>query len=258
MIVDTHAHYDDEQYEKDRDIVLNILKREGINPIVNVAASMKSVVTTMELANKYEHVYAALGVHPEDVESLSEEDMETIKRLSSNKKVVAIGEIGLDYHYDEPEHEIQKFWFKRQLRLSKELKLPVIVHSRDAAEDTMEIMKSADGIGTKGIIHCFSYSAELAKEYVKMGYYIGIGGVVTFKNGKKMHKVVEEIPLDRIVIETDCPYLAPEPYRGRRNSSAFLTYVLDKISELKNVSREEVESVTYANARNVFAFNQNV
>ena len=243
MIFETHAHYDDPAFDRDRDRLLALLKDEGIAPIVNIGASIETTKSTVELAHRYDHVYAAIGVHPSDCGDLTENDIEWLKDLSSDEKVVAIGEIGLDYHYDEPDREIQKKWFIRQLELAGDTSLPIVVHSRDAAQDTFEIIK--DFRGLRGVIHCFSYSAELAREYVKMGYYIGVGGVVTFKNGRKLHEVVKEIPLESIVVETDAPYLSPEPYRGRRNSSAFIPYIIERIADLKNVSYETVERVVY-------------
>ena len=250
MIFETHAHYDDPAFDRDRDRLLALLKDEGIAPIVNIGASIESTKSTVELAHRYDHVYAAIGVHPSDCGDLTEKDIEWLKDLSSDEKVVAIGEIGLDYHYDEPDREIQKKWFIRQLELAGDTSLPIVVHSRDAAQDTYEIIK--DFRGLRGVIHCFSYSAELAREYVKMGYYIGVGGVVTFKNGRKLHEVVREIPLESIVVETDAPYLSPEPYRGRRNSSAFIPYIIERIADLKNVSYETVESAVYENAADLY------
>lgn len=250
MIFETHAHYDDPAFDRDRDRLLALLKDEGIAPIVNIGASIETTKSTVELAHRYDHVYAAIGVHPSDCGDLTEKDIEWLKDLGSDEKVVAIGEIGLDYHYDEPDREIQKKWFIRQLELAGDTSLPIVVHSRDAAQDTFEIIK--DFRGLRGVIHCFSYSAELAREYVKMGYYIGVGGVVTFKNGRKLHEVVKEIPLESIVVETDAPYLSPEPYRGRRNSSAFIPYIIERIADLKNVSYETVERVVYENAVDLY------
>lgn len=250
MIFETHAHYDDPAFDRDRDRLLALLKDEGIAPIVNIGASIETTKSTVELAHRYDHVYAAIGVHPSDCGDLTEKDIEWLKDLSSDEKVVAIGEIGLDYHYDEPDREIQKKWFIRQLELAGDTSLPIVVHSRDAAQDTYEIIK--DFRGLRGVIHCFSYSAELAREYVKMGYYIGVGGVVTFKNGRKLHEVVKEIPLESIVVETDAPYLSPEPYRGRRNSSAFIPYIIERIADLKNVSYETVERALYDNAADLY------
>ncbi len=250
MIFETHAHYDDPAFDRDRDRLLALLKDEGIAPIVNIGASIETTKSTVELAHRYDHVYAAIGVHPSDCGDLTENDIEWLKDLSSDEKVVAIGEIGLDYHYDEPDREIQKKWFIRQLELAGDTSLPIVVHSRDAAQDTYEIIK--DFRGLRGVIHCFSYSAELAREYVKMGYYIGVGGVVTFKNGRKLHEVVKEIPLESIVVETDAPYLSPEPYRGRRNSSAFIPYIIERIADLKNISYETVERALYDNAADLY------
>ena len=248
MIFETHAHYDDDAFDNDRDKLIRLLKEEGIAPIVNIGASLKSTEGTVRLAHEYGHVYAAVGVHPSDCAELTDKDIEWLKGLSYDPKVVAIGEIGLDYHYDKPEREMQKKWFMRQLDLAKETGLPIVVHSRDAASDTLEILKRDEYRGLKGIIHCFSYSAELAEEYVRMGYLIGVGGVVTFKNGRKLHETVRRIPLENIVVETDCPYLAPEPYRGRRNSSAYLPYIIERIAALKELPYEEVEHAVYENA----------
>ena len=252
MIFETHAHYDDDAYDSDRDSIIRLLKEEGIAPVINIGASLTSTASSVELAHKYDHVYAAVGVHPSDCEYLDEKDIEWLKSLCSDPRVVAIGEIGLDYHYDEPDREIQKKWFIRQLQLARETDLPIVVHSRDAAADTLDILKKEEFRGMRGIIHCFSYSPEIANEYVNMGYHIGIGGVVTFKNGRKLQEIAGTIPLKNIVIETDCPYLAPEPYRGRRNSSAYLTYVIEKIAALRNTGYEEIEKATYENASALF------
>ncbi len=252
MIFDTHAHYKDEAFDKDRKELLELLYNEGISGVVEMAASVEELDAALELAKQYDHVYAALGIHPDECLNLTEKNMEHIKELAGNTKVVAIGEIGLDYYGENKDSELQKKWFRRQLRLAKELNLPVNVHSRDAAYDTMSVLKEEEFKGLRGIIHCFSYSLEMAREYVDMGYYIGVGGVVTFKNGKKLQSIVEDIPLERIVLETDCPYLSPVPYRGRRNSSLYLTYVIDKIADIRNIKYEEVEKVTYENALKVY------
>ncbi len=252
MIFDTHAHYDDEDFNEDREELLASMEENGVKHIVNIGASMESTRTSVALADKYDFMYAAVGVHPNDTESLTEQDMEELKEYcKNNKKVVAIGEIGLEYHYLEPSKEVQRKWFLRQLDLAAELQMPVVIHSRDAAEETFQILKQYEG-KVKGVVHCYSYSKEMAREYVKMGYYIGVGGVVTFKNGKKLKETVEDIPLEKIVIETDCPYLSPEPNRGRRNSSLNLPYVVKQIAELKHVSEEEVMEVTYKNALDLY------
>lgn len=254
MIFDSHAHYDDDKFNEDRDTIIESLNQNGIEYVVNVGASMESCRKTIELSEKYPFIYCALGIHPSDTKSLTEEDYEWLRNeIKNNKKAVAVGEIGLDYYWDEPEPDIQKKWFERQIMLAAELKKPMIIHSRDAAKDTYEIMKASgcDRIG--GVIHCFSYSVEEARKYLDMGFYLGIGGVVTFKNGRKLREVVEYAPLDRLLLETDCPYLAPEPNRGKRNSSLNLKYVISEIAGIKNISEKEVEDITMANARAMYS-----
>ncbi len=252
MIFETHAHYDDEAFDEDRDILLSSMRENEIEYVVNVGASLKSTAASIELARNYPFIYAAAGVHPSETGELDEAGFAWLKEQSLLEKVVAVGEIGLDYYWDEPAHEIQKFWFERQLDLAREIKKPVIIHSRDAAKDTFDIIaaKNAGEIG--GVVHCYSYSAEMAVEYVKMGFYIGIGGVVTFKNGKKMKEVVEALPMERILLETDSPYLAPEPNRGKRNSSLNLVYIAQKIAEIKGIAYEEVVEITSRNAKCVY------
>ena len=254
MIFETHAHYDDRRFDDDREELLQKMEESGIGRIINSGASVDSTKKTVELAEKYPNVYAAVGVHPTDAEELDETFLEWMKEKAALEKTVAIGEIGLDYYWEkEPEvQENQRYWFKRQLELAKEVDLPVIVHSRDAAADTMQILKDVKEWNLKGVIHCYSYSKEMALEFIKMGYYIGVGGVITFKNAKKLVETVEAIPLERILLETDCPYMAPEPFRGKRNSSLYLPYVVQKIAEIKGVSTDEVERVTEANARALF------
>ena len=251
MIFDTHAHYSDEQFDKDRDELLWGMEDEGVGTIVEIGASMESSREAIRLAEQYPFVYASVGVHPGNVGELNEETFGELDRMCSHGKVRAVGEIGLDYHWDTEPREIQKHWFIRQLELAAGKNLPVNIHSRDAAEDTMEIMKTY-GKGTRGIIHCFSYSKEMALEYVKMGFYIGIGGVVTFKNGRKLKEIATEIPLERIVLETDCPYLAPEPNRGRRNDSRNIHYVAEQIAQLKGISKETVIKQTENNAKLIY------
>ena len=251
MIFETHAHYDDEQFDQDRDEILRSMAAGGIGTIVNVSASYDSCRRVGDMVQAYPFMYAAVGVHPDEVGALNEERLEEMRKLCEDPKVVAIGEIGLDYYWDKEAREEQRHWFIRQLELARKLGLPVLIHSREAAADTMEVMKEY-GKGLKGVIHCYSYSAEMAKEYVKMGYYIGVGGVVTFKNARKLKETVREIPLTSIVLETDCPYLAPVPYRGKRNSSLYLPYVAEEIAALKQVSFEEVVSQTERNARDLY------
>jgi TatD DNase family protein len=229
------------------------MKEAGIGTIVNNAADLESVETSLELAHRYDFVYAAVGVHPENAYELDDSKLLWLRDKSHDPKAVAIGEIGLDYHYpDNPDRDTQIKWFRAQLRLALEEKLPVVIHSRDAAADTMEIMKEAASKGIVADIHCYSYSPEQALEYVKMGFYIGVGGVVTFKNGKKLKQTVDKIPLDRILLETDCPYMAPEPFRGSRNSSVYLPYVVKAIADIKGVTPQEVVDITEQNARRFY------
>ena len=252
MIFDSHAHYDDEAFDKDRDRLLSTMEERGVGCIVNGGARFQGAKDRVELSMRYPHVYAAVGVHPDHVGELDEVKMQHLREMCTMEKTVAVGEIGLDYYWDKESHELQKEWFKKQMELAKEVDLPVIVHSREAAQDTFDLIKSEHAGTTGGVIHCFSGSKEMAKEYIKMGYYIGVGGVVTFKNARVLKEVVKSIPLERILTETDCPYLAPVPFRGKRNCSAYISYVLDMIAELKGISREEAEQVTYENARNMY------
>ena len=252
MIFDTHAHYDDDAFDEDREPLLAQLKAAGIERVVNVGASIHSSHTTLELIEKHDFLYGAIGVHPSETEELNEEWMNWLEEKSHEKKVVAIGEIGLDYHWEEPAKDIQKHWFVRQLDLARKVKLPVIIHSRDAAKDTLDIMKAEHGSDIGGVIHCFSYTKEMAREYLDMGFFLGIGGVLTFKNARKLVETVEYAPLDRLVLETDCPYLAPVPNRGKRNSSLNLTYVADQLAAIKGVDRETVEKMTWDNARRLY------
>ena len=246
MIFETHAHYDYERFDEDIDIL--------ICNIINVGASIESTKTTIALAKKYENMYAAAGVHPSDIAGLNEETLAWLKEQTKDPKVIAVGEIGLDYYWDKEEEvqKAQRYWFAQQMGLARESQLPVIIHSRDAAEDTMRVMKEVHAEEIPGVIHCYSYSPEMAKEFIKMGYYIGVGGVVTFKNAKKLKETVMQIPLERILLETDSPYMAPEPHRGSRNDSGNLVYVAEKIAELKGITAKEVENATLANARKLF------
>ena len=252
MIFETHAHYDDEAFDGDRDSLLTSMAQHGIGTIINVGASLRGVEDTVRLTEKYPFVYGAVGVHPDEVGSLDEEKIKWLRSLCDLEKIVAVGEIGLDYYWDKEHHEVQKKWFVRQMDLAKETGLPIIVHSRDAAKDTLDLMKAERADNLKGVIHCYSYSVEQAKEYMNMGYYLGVGGVVTFKNGKRLKDVGEYAPLDYLLLETDAPYLAPEPYRRHRNCSVYLTYVAEEIARIKGVSYETVVDVTRENAKKLF------
>lgn len=251
MIFDSHAHYDAEQFHEDRDQLLASMPEQGVGTIINSAANWESVTEVVKLAERYPFVYAAVGIHPDEIGCLDEDKFLCLKTQCQKEKVVAVGEIGLDYYWDNESHDLQKKWFIRQLQLARELSLPVVIHSREAAADTLEIMKE-HARGLQGVIHCFSYSLEHAREYLKMGFYIGVGGVVTFRNSKKLKEIVKEIPLERILLETDCPYLAPTPYRGKRNSSSYLVYVAEEIAQLKGISYEEVIRQTEQNGKELF------
>lgn len=248
MIFDSHAHYDDEAFEEDREKLLSSIPKEGIERIVNVGASISSSKASIELAKNYDYIYASVGVHPSDTGELNEENYQELCAMMDSEKVVAVGEIGLDYYWDTPDREIQKKWFVRQLRTAIEKEKPVIIHSRDAAAETLDIMKAEKPWDAGGVIHCFSYSVEVAKEYLNRGYYIGIGGVLTFQNGKKLKEVAEYTPIEQIVLETDCPYLAPVPNRGKRNSSLNLKYVVEALAQIKGMTPQQIEDITFQNA----------
>ncbi len=252
MIFDTHAHYDDEAFDTDRQELLESFSWNEIGYVVNVSFDLASSEKTIALTRQYPFVYGAVGVHPNDVAKITSADMVLLRQMALENKIVAIGEIGLDYYYPEPERELQKSWFVKQMELARELKMPIVVHSRDAAKDTVDLMQEMYAAEIGGVVHCFSYSKEVAREILDMGFYIGIGGVVTFKNARKLREALEEIPLDRIVLETDSPYLAPEPFRGQRNSSLNLPYVVKAIAEIKGTTCEEVTEVTEQNAKTLY------
>ena len=258
MIFETHAHYDDERFEEDRDALITSMPERGVGTIINVGASIESTKTTLALSEKYPFVYAAVGVHPSDISGLNEETFAWLREQTKKEKVVAVGEIGLDYYWDkEPEvQKQQRYWFAEQMKLSREASLPVIIHSREAAADTMEVMKSVHAEEIPGVIHCYSYSKEMAQEFIKMGYYIGVGGVVTFKNAKKLKEVVEIAPIERLLLETDCPYLAPVPNRGKRNDSTNIHYVAEELARLKGMTPEEVIRITEENARRFYRISE--
>ena len=252
-IIDTHAHLDDNRFDADREQVLDRLSRD-MEAVITQGTTYETSVASVRLAEQYDFLYAAVGWHPEDLAGITGDawlaDLERLAR--EHEKVVAIGEIGLDYHYDEPERELQKKWFRRQLEIAREVSLPVCIHSRDAAKDTLDIMKEQKAEEIGGVIHCFSYGWEQAKIYLEMGFYLGIGGVVTFKNGKKLKEVVKNAPIERLVLETDAPYLAPVPYRGKRNQSGYLPLVVEAVAEIKGLPVEEVIRITEENARRLY------
>lgn len=252
MIFDTHAHYDDEAFNIDRDELIKSLKLNKINKVVNVCSSLDSVNRTISLCNKYEDFYGALGIHPSDCGNLNLKNFEYIESLLHTDKIVAVGEIGLDYHYDEPSIEIQKKWFIHQIDIARRNSLPLIIHSRDAAKDTIDIMKAEKCETIGGVIHCYSYSVEMSREYLNMDYYIGVGGVVTFSNAQKLIDVVKYAPIEKIVTETDSPYLAPTPNRGKRNTSLNIPLIIKRIAEIKGLSIEKTEDILYNNALKLY------
>lgn len=251
MIFDSHAHYDDEAFNEDRDKVIGELRENEIVGVLNCGASLEGTRDSVKLADKYDFFYAAVGIHPEFASIVNDEVINELKELAKNSKVKAIGEIGLDYHYEEnPSREVQKAAFIRQMELAQELELPVVIHDRDAHGDTMEIIKQFPKV--KGVIHCFAGSVEMARECIKLGYYIGFTGVVTFKNAKRAVEVAKEIPLDRMLLETDCPYMAPEPNRGKRNRSDYIEYIAEKIAEIRRDIPINVKNQAIINTKNLF------
>lgn len=251
MYFESHAHYNDKRFDKDRELLLGTLLPEaGIEYIINASDTMNSVDAGLSLAEKYPYVYVAVGVHPHEVKNMTDKDLETLRSRSTHEKAVAIGEIGLDFYYDNSPRDLQRKWFKKQLQLAKEVNLPVVIHSRDAAQECYDII--AESGVRKGVIHCYSGSAQMALDYVNMGFYIGIGGVITFDNSRKLIETAEAVPLNKILIETDCPYLSPAPNRGKRNDSRNLQYVVEKLGKVKNISVSRVLDVTKQNGKQLF------
>ena len=249
MYFDSHAHYNDEQFDTDREELLQAMPSNSVSYIINCGTDLSSSLFSIELANKYPFVYAAVGIHPEDVSK--NESLDEIKKLAQNEKVVAIGEIGLDYYWDTSTKEKQIEYFKNQLLLANELNLPVIIHDREAHQDTFNILKEIP-VDKKGVLHCYSGSVEMAREFLKLGYYLGFGGSLTFKNAKNVVEVIKEVPEDRFLIETDCPYMTPVPFRGKRNNSMYLKYVVEKIAEIKEMTPKQVEELSENNAKRLF------
>ena len=275
MIIDTHVHYDDEAFDADREELIGSLQENNIGLVLDIGSTKESLPKIRSLMDRYDFVYGAMGLHPDEIGDLTDELLGEIREDMKNPKVLAVGEIGLDYYWNKEEQELQKAAFRKQINLALECGKPVVIHSREAAADTLEILREMYGKGSlwealhgsaapgassgpterKGVMHCYSYSAEQARIYTReLGFYLGIGGVVTFKNAKKIKEVVADTPLEYIILETDCPYLAPVPYRGKRNCSLYLPYVVQVIAELKGVSPEEVERITEENARRLFLF----
>ncbi|MDZ4993567.1 YchF/TatD family DNA exonuclease [Clostridium perfringens] len=250
-IFDTHAHYDSDSFDEDREAVIKELKENGVIGILNCGSDLYGLRKSVELAKNFDIFYAAVGIHPENADEFNEEVIKKIREYVKYEKVKAIGEIGLDYYWEEnPSREVQKEVFRAQMKLADELNLPVIIHDRDAHGDTLEIMKEFPNV--IGVVHCFSGSVEFAKECIKLGYYIGFTGVLTFKNAKKLVDVCREIPVDRMLVETDCPFMAPVPFRGKRNKSDYIEYIIDKMSEIRGISGEEMNEILLNNKRNLF------
>lgn len=256
MFIDSHAHLDDERFDIDREMLIENLKNNNVDLVFNIGADIKTSKASIELAKKYQHIYAVVGVHPHDAKDVEDNYLDILRELSSEEKVVAIGEIGLDYYYDNSPRDIQRKVFKEQINLAKELNLPIVVHTRDASQETFDILKEASEEGPiRGIMHCYSGSVEMAREYIKLGFYIAIGGPVTFKNSKVVKEVAQEIPLDKLLIETDCPYLTPEPLRGKRNEPIFIRHTAEKVAQLRGISLEELAKATSDNAKRIFNVN---
>lgn len=271
MIFDTHAHYDDEAFDADRDEILDGLAGRGVGAVTDAASTYGSLARVREIVRDHPFVYGAYGIHPEEIGGVPERPgdersghpgaarpempdwlLGELRAYLKGTRAVAVGEIGLDYHWNKDDRERQILWFEAQIELARQEGLPVVIHSRDAARDTMETARRTRLGEVGGVMHCYSYSLEMAKEYLDMGLYLGVGGVVTFKNARRVKEVVQYAPLSRIVLETDCPYLAPEPHRGTRNDSGNLSYVARAVAEIKGVSPDEVIHATWENARNLY------
>ena len=251
-LIDSHAHLNNEAFDEDRKELFDRIK-ENMDFVVNIGYDLESSEISVEYANKYDFIYATIGFHPDEIGGYNEVAEKKLEELAKNKKVVAIGEIGLDYHWMTFPKEKQQEIFRRQLELAKKLNKPVVIHSREAMEDTLKILREYPEI--KGIFHCYPGSVESAKEVIAR-FYLGIGGVLTFKNAKKLVEVVENIPLDRLILETDCPYMAPTPFRGKRNEPMYVEYVAKKIAEIKNISYEEVVKATNENTKKAYRLDE--
>lgn len=250
--IDSHVHLDDERFDEDREQLIKSLNENGVETILNLGSDLNTSKSSVKLADEYSFIYAAIGCHPHDSKYMNEDVMNTFIEMAKDKKVIGIGEIGLDYYYDNSDRETQKLWFREQIRLAKELDLPYIVHDRDAHEDVFRIMKEEHCSGTRGILHCYSSSVEMAREFIKLGFYISLGGPVTFKKSKTPKLVAREVPIDRLLIETDCPYLTPEPFRGKRNEPKYVRYVAEEIARIREVQVSEIAEKTKSNFKNLF------
>lgn len=252
MLFDSHAHYEDDRFDEDRHEVLSSVYNSGVRYILDAASDIESAAKIISLTQKYSFIYAAVGVHPHNVVHADDNTLSALLEFSADSKVVAVGEIGLDYYYDNSPRELQKLWFAKQINMAKGLNKPIVVHNRDAHEDIMKIIKNEKASEIGGVFHCFSGSREMAARLLDENFYISIGGPVTFKNARKIIDVVEYVPLERLMIETDCPYLTPEPHRGKRNDSGYVRLVAEKIAEIKDISFEEIARITTENAKRLF------
>ncbi len=252
-MIDSHVHLDDEAFDEDRDELIKNLNENGIEIVVNNSSDLSSSENSVKLANKYENIYASIGVHPHEAESYNDDVKKKLIELSKNKKVVAIGEIGLDYYYDNSPRDIQREVFKKQIALAAKLKKNIVIHSRDASEETFEILKEAhEKYEFTALIHCFSQSVEMMEKYLKMGDYIALGGAVTFKNSKTPKEVAKKVDLERLLLETDCPYMTPVPYRGKRNEPKYVKFTCNYIADLRQIESSELEKITAANTKRFF------
>jgi TatD DNase family protein len=252
MLFDTHVHLNADQYDEDLEDVIQRALDTGVKNMVVVGFDRSTITRAIELAEQYEFIYAAVGWHPVDAIDMTEEDLKWIESFTAHPKVVALGEMGLDYYWDKSPKEVQKEVFRKQIRLAKKVKLPIIIHNRDATQDIIDILKEENAAEVGGIMHCFGGSVEVAKECISMNFYISLGGPVTFKNAKKPKEVAKEIPIQHLLIETDCPYLAPHPFRGKRNEPSYVSLVAKEIADLKELPYEEVVQKTFDNARHIF------
>ena len=247
---DTHAHYNDEKFEEDRDIIINQIKENNIKYVTVVGYNIESSIKAIEIANKYDNIYATVGISPNDLES--EIDLEKIESLAQDKKVVAIGEIGLDYYWNKENKDLQKNIFVKQIEIANKMELPISIHTREAVYDTLDILKNRIKVKNTGIFHCCPLNIELIKEAVKLGFYISFSGNITFKNSKNANKCIEAVPIDKLLIETDSPYMTPEPYRGKRNNSIYVKLVAQKIAEVRNMELTDIAKITLENGKKVY------
>lgn len=246
ILFDTHAHYDDRRFDKDRDALLASMPEQGVNYICNIGCDMPTSYKSVELAEQFDHVYAVVGIHPHNADEATEADYAALRELANHPKVLALGEMGLDYHYDFSPRDVQRLVFERQIKLAGELNMPVVIHEREACQDVLEVVRKNPVC--RGVYHCYSGSAETARELVQLGYYLGFNGVITFDNARRSHEVIRSVPLERLLLETDCPYLTPVPYRGKRNDSGLMQYSLQKMAELRGLTPEEMARITTENA----------